>query len=134
MFIFSKIFPCQNGKTWTNPNNDSQWCKMHCKPSSIRTETGFLTESSVECVQGLSFTARPGEVVALVGPSGGGKTSCVNLLEHFYLPDSGLVLLDGVPIQEYDHKFLHMQVGAGANCLMVYVHVSDRINFVFKSD
>jgi len=94
----------------------------------------FLTESSVECVQGLSFTARPGEVVALVGPSGGGKTSCVNLLEHFYLPDSGLVLLDGVPIQEYDHKFLHMQVGAGANCSMVYVHVSDRTDFVFKSD
>ena len=53
---------------------------------------------------------KPGEVVALVGPSGGGKTSCINLLEYFYQPESGSVNLDGKPVQEYDHHYLHKQV------------------------
>lgn len=60
--------------------------------------------------QNISFTVKPGEVVALVGPSGGGKTSCVNLLEYFYKPASGEVLLDNMPIQLYDHHYLHKQV------------------------
>lgn len=52
----------------------------------------------------------PGEVVALVGPSGGGKSSCVNLLEHFYEVQSGKVLLDDRPINDYNHKYLHRKV------------------------
>ena len=38
---------------------------------------------------GLSLTVNPGEIVALVGPSGGGKSSIVKLVERFYLPDEG---------------------------------------------
>ena len=49
---------------------------------------------------GLACTA---QVVALVGPSGGGKSSCVALLEHLYEPDQGSVLLDGRGVKEYDH-------------------------------
>ncbi|KAK3589119.1 hypothetical protein CHS0354_017085 [Potamilus streckersoni] len=61
-------------------------------------------------LKNVSFQVMPGEVVALVGPSGGGKTSCINLLEHFYEAQSGEVLLDSVPVQEYDHHFLHREV------------------------
>ena len=60
--------------------------------------------------QDLTFTANPGEVVALVGPSGGGKSSCIALLEHFYEPVAGQILLDGIPIRDYEHKFIHLKV------------------------
>jgi subfamily B ATP-binding cassette protein MsbA len=50
-------------------------------------------------LSGIDLHARPGETVALVGGSGGGKTTLVNLLPRFYAPDSGRVLLDGHDIQ-----------------------------------
>lgn len=46
----------------------------------------------------------------MVGPSGGGKSSCIAMLEHFYEPASGEVLLDGIPIRDYEHKYLHKKV------------------------
>ena len=60
--------------------------------------------------QNLSFSVFPGEVVALVGPSGAGKSSCISLLERFYEPTQGNILLDGVSISDYSHKYLHTKV------------------------
>ena len=68
-----------------------------CYPS--RKDVNVLTD--------LSFTARKGEVVALVGASGGGKSSVINLLQHFYQPTLGQVLIDGIPVVDYQHNFLH---------------------------
>ena len=65
---------------------------------------------TVGVLQGVSFTLRPGEVTALVGPSGSGKSSCVSLLENFYLPQQGQVLLDGKPIHTFQHDYLHAKV------------------------
>ncbi|KAG8127395.1 hypothetical protein E2320_014306 [Naja naja] len=75
---------------------------------SVRTE-GTLSKESLR--GHVSFqNLLPGKVTALVGPNGSGKSSCVALLEHFYEPQSGEVLLDGVPVGEYEHKYLHRQV------------------------
>ncbi|XP_078141355.1 ABC-type oligopeptide transporter ABCB9-like [Centroberyx gerrardi] len=63
-----------------------------------------------DILKGVSFTLRPGEVTALVGPSGSGKSSCVSLLENFYPPKQGQVLLDGKPVDTYQHDYLHSKV------------------------
>ena len=53
----------------------------------------------VPALAGLSFTARPGEVTALVGPSGAGKSTVLSVLERFYDPEHGAVLIDGQDIR-----------------------------------
>ncbi len=57
----------------------------------------------------VSFSVRPGEIVALVGPSGAGKTTVANLLPRFVACDAGEVLLDGVPLKAWDLASLRSQ-------------------------
>jgi ATP-binding cassette subfamily B protein len=62
-------------------------------------------------LRGISFHCRPGEVVALLGPTGSGKTSLVNLLPRFYDYTAGSILLDGVELREYPKRCLRRQIG-----------------------
>lgn len=59
----------------------------------------------------VSFTARPGETIALVGPTGAGKTTIVNLISRFYEAGEGKVLLDGVEVKEVTLESLRSQLG-----------------------
>jgi ATP-binding cassette, subfamily B, bacterial MsbA len=60
-------------------------------------------------VQSVSLDLRPGEAVALVGPSGAGKSSIVNLLPRFIEPSSGMLLLDGTPLAQWNVAALRRQ-------------------------
>ncbi|KAF9477698.1 multidrug resistance protein 1 [Pholiota conissans] len=62
----------------------------------------YPTRPSVKVLRGLNIIAKPGTYVALVGSSGCGKSTVIQLLEHFYGPVAGRVLMDGVPIDEYN--------------------------------
>jgi len=62
-------------------------------------------------LQGLDLQLQPGHVVALVGPSGAGKTTIANLIEVFYYPNQGRLILDGRDLRDYDPKWLHENVG-----------------------
>ncbi|XP_077164365.1 ABC-type oligopeptide transporter ABCB9 [Paroedura picta] len=70
----------------------------------------YRTRPATQVLQNVSFTLCPGKVTALVGPSGSGKSSCVNILENFYPLQDGQVLLDGQPIHMYEHKYLHSAI------------------------
>jgi subfamily B ATP-binding cassette protein MsbA len=58
----------------------------------------------------VSLSIQPGETIALIGPSGGGKTSLVNLVPRFYTPTDGDVKLDGIPLREIGLRALRQQV------------------------
>ncbi|PAV72778.1 hypothetical protein WR25_15285 [Diploscapter pachys] len=70
----------------------------------------YPIRSAIPILRDLSFTVEPGETVALVGPSGSGKSSCISLLENFYQPNAGQVLIDGVPLEEYEHHYIHKKI------------------------
>jgi ATP-binding cassette subfamily B protein len=70
----------------------------------------FAYEPSRPVLQGIDFHVRAGEMVALVGATGAGKTTLVSLVPRFYDPTGGRVLLDGIDVREFRLKALRQQV------------------------
>ncbi|MDP3850630.1 MAG: ABC transporter ATP-binding protein [Luteolibacter sp.] len=62
-------------------------------------------------IRDLSFAANPGETIALVGATGAGKSTVLNLLTRFYEPNNGRVLIDGIPLAEISKEWLRDQLG-----------------------
>jgi ATP-binding cassette, subfamily B, bacterial len=74
-------------------------------------QVGFEYKAESRVLKGISFHCRPGQVVALLGPTGSGKTSLVNLLPRFYEYSSGSIRLDGVELKHYARGYLRRQIG-----------------------
>jgi ATP-binding cassette subfamily B protein len=74
-------------------------------------KVGFAYENNPPVLQDISFTCLPGQTVALLGSTGSGKTTLVNLLPRFYDYTTGSIKLDGVELKEYSREFLRSQVG-----------------------
>ena len=71
----------------------------------------FTYPNGTQALFGVNMVIEPGKITALVGLSGAGKSTIVNLLDKFYEPQRGTITLDGVDLREYDTHFLRENIG-----------------------
>jgi ATP-binding cassette subfamily B protein len=71
----------------------------------------FEYEPGIQALKDVSFECKPGQAVALLGSTGSGKTSMVNLLPRFYDVTGGAILLDGIDLRRYSRQYLRQKIG-----------------------
>lgn len=86
------------------------------KPGEVRGEirfsgVDFAYEKGHPVLHDVSFEVRPGEMVAIVGATGAGKSTVVNLIERFHDPLQGKILLDGIDLRQWSKRDLRSQIG-----------------------
>ena len=92
--------------------DDSGKTEIKSLNGEIQFKDVWFAYDDVEMIlKGVSFNVKPGEKVALVGATGAGKSSVINILSRYYEYDKGEILLDGVNIRDYDIDQLREAVG-----------------------
>ena len=81
------------------------------KGALVLDRVSFAYDPEQPIIRELSLVVAPGETVAIVGPTGAGKTTIINLLERFYDPGQGSVRLDGTELSRLDPDWLRRQIG-----------------------
>jgi subfamily B ATP-binding cassette protein MsbA len=99
---------------------------------SVQFEHVFFAYDEEPVLQDISFTARRGQVIALVGPSGAGKTTLVDLIPRFYHPISGRILIDGVDSREYSLESLRAITGIVSQDTVLF-HDTVRNNIAYAA-
>lgn len=90
----------------------------------------YLSREMVPVLQHINLSVHPGEVVAIVGLSGSGKSTMVNLLLRLYEPTNGQILIDGVPLNELDTKWLRGRIGyVGQEPKLFRMDISSNIKY-----
>ena len=96
----------------TNNSKDTEAAGSGIVPGCLRFEHVDFSYpgSRVSVLSDISFEIAPGETVAIIGATGSGKSTLVNLIPRFYDPVHGRILLDGIDIKEYDLNYLRENV------------------------
>ncbi|CAF4994280.1 unnamed protein product, partial [Rotaria sp. Silwood1] len=93
----------------------------------------YPLRQNVTVLTNLSFNIKHGQTVALVGLSGSGKSTCIQLLQRFYDPDSGSIFIDEKKINEYNLKWLRQHIGVVSQEPILF-HATIRENILFGRD
>jgi ATP-binding cassette subfamily B protein len=94
------------------PLDDGDFAPAADVRGAVRFEqVGFEYDPQIPVLKDITFACQPGQVVALLGATGSGKTSLVNLLPRFYEHTAGRLTLDGVELRRYSRRFLRRQIG-----------------------
>ena len=99
MVAANRVFGILDTKSHIDDSGDQELKQTN---GSIRfEEVHFGYNEDEEIIKGISFEVKPGETIALVGATGAGKSTIINLLSRFYDINSGRILIDGVSIKDY---------------------------------
>jgi ABC-type multidrug transport system fused ATPase/permease subunit len=90
--------------------------KQNAQEKPIRGEivfdhVAFAYDESCPVLRDVSFTVEPGQMIGVVGPTGGGKSTIMSLIPRFYDPSAGKVLVDGIDVRDYRLQVLRNQIG-----------------------
>lgn len=91
------------------------------------------TEKSNPLLKDVSLEMKPGQITALVGLNRSGKSTCVKLLERFYQPQAGEILLDGKPLLSYKDQYLHDKIAVvSQDCVLFARSVRENIKYGYE--
>jgi ATP-binding cassette subfamily B multidrug efflux pump len=111
------------------PEHESPQIPSALKGHLVFDNVSFAYEEGHPVLKDISFEVKPGETVAVVGATGAGKTTLVNLLERFYDPDSGAVFLDGIDLRKWSMSELHRNLGICMQDVFIFAgNVADNIS------
>lgn len=80
-------------------------------PTFVVKDVDFTYPNGPQALKGVNLTIEKGKITALVGLSGAGKTTLINLLDKFYVPDRGTITLGGIDLRDMDTEFLRDNIG-----------------------
>ena len=105
-----RIFSIMDARSSVEDKADAKPLKEFKDKIEFRN-VSFSYDSSREVLHEISFEVKRGETVALVGPSGGGKSTLSELVPRFYDPTSGEILIDGISLKDYTQDSLREKMG-----------------------
>ena len=103
------FFGILNSEQEVEPSGDYRPAKVSGKFELRHVD--FTYPNGNQALWDINMTIEPGKITALVGLSGAGKSTIVNLLDKFYVPQCGEILLDGVDLRKYDTQYLRDHIG-----------------------
>ena len=90
---------------------------VECKEHTVRGDVAFenvyfaYTKEAEPVLKNVSFSARAGETIGIIGMTGSGKSTLVKMIPRLFDVDSGVVKIDGIPVQQYDLQVLRESIG-----------------------
>ena len=103
------FFDMLNSDSEVEPSGEYRPEKVHGRFEL--KDVDFTYPNGTQALFGVNMVIEPGKITALVGLSGAGKSTIVNLLDKFFVPQKGTITLDGVDLREYDTKYLRENIG-----------------------
>ncbi len=108
MVAANRVFGILDTKSHIADTGTLEYTNTNGKIEFKDVRFGYNPEEEV--IKGISFIANPGETVAIVGATGAGKTTIINLLNRFYEIDGGEILIDDIPLQDYKLASIRNQI------------------------
>ncbi|XP_022916897.2 ATP-dependent translocase ABCB1-like isoform X1 [Onthophagus taurus] len=113
-----------------NKNNGNKLNKIKGNIKFRGVHFEYPSRSDVKILNGVDIDINPGQTVALVGSSGCGKSTCIQLIQRFYDPTQGILTIDGVDVKDFDLTWFRSNVGVvGQEPILFGTTIAENIRF-----